>query len=63
MSEQHQLYINGEWIETEASVANTSPSDTADVIGHYAQASTTQVEAAIIAANAAFRRLQPEMEA
>ncbi len=28
MSEQHQLYINGEWIETEASVANTSPSDT-----------------------------------
>ena len=53
MSEQHQLYINGEWIETEASVANTSPSDTSDVIGHYAQASTTQVEAAITAANAA----------
>ena len=44
MSEQRQLYINGEWIETEASVANTSPSDTTDVIGHYAQASTTQVK-------------------
>ena len=53
MSEQHQLYINGEWIETDASVANTSPSDTTDVIGHYAQASTAQVEAAITAANAA----------
>ena len=53
MSEQHQLYINGEWIEAEASVASTSPSDTADVIGHCAQASTTQVEAAITAPNAA----------
>ena len=53
MSEQHQLYINGEWIETDASVANTSPSDTTDVIGHYAQASTAQVEAAITAASAA----------
>ena len=53
MSDQHQLYINGEWIETDASVANISPSDTTDVIGHYAQASTAQVEAAITAANAA----------
>ncbi|MFL2490943.1 MAG: aldehyde dehydrogenase family protein [Luminiphilus sp.] len=53
MSEQHQLYINGAWIETEASVVNTSPSDTTDVIGHYAQASMPQVEAAITAANAA----------
>jgi len=50
MSEQHQLYINGAWIETEASVVNTSPSDTTDVIGHYAQASMPQVEAAITAA-------------
>ena len=33
MSDQHKLYINGEWIQTEASVANVSPSDTTDVIG------------------------------
>lgn len=53
MSEQHQLYINGEWIETDASVKNISPSDTSDVIGHFAQASIAQVEAAISAANTA----------
>jgi aldehyde dehydrogenase (NAD+) len=47
MTDQHKLYINGEWIETNASVTNVSPSDTSDVIGHYAQASTEQVEAAI----------------
>ena len=53
MTDQHKLYINGEWIETNASVTNVSPSDTSDVIGHYAQASTEQVEAAITSANAA----------
>jgi aldehyde dehydrogenase (NAD+) len=53
MTDQHKLYINGEWIETNASVTNVSPSDTNDVIGHYAQASTEQVEAAITSANAA----------
>ena len=53
MSDQHQLYINGEWIKTEASVTNVSPSDTSDVIGHYAQASSSHVDAAITAANAA----------
>ena len=53
MSDQHKLYINGEWIQTEASVANVSPSDTNDVIGQYAQASAAQVQAAIAAANTA----------
>ena len=53
MTDQHKLYINGEWIETNASVTNVSPSDTNDVIGHYAQASTEQVEEAITSANAA----------
>ena len=53
MSDQHKLYINGEWIQTEASVANVSPSDTNDVIGQYAQASVAQVQAAIAAANTA----------
>ena len=53
MSDQHALYIDGEWINTEASVANISPSDSHDVIGHYAQASIEHVDQAIEAANRA----------
>ena len=51
--QQRGLYINGEWLNTENSTVNTSPSDTQDVIGHYAQASTQQVEDAINVANSA----------
>ena len=53
MSDQHALYIDGQWINTEASVANISPSDSHDVIGHYAQASIEHVDQAIEAANRA----------
>lgn len=53
MSDQHALYIDGDWINTEASVANISPSDSHDVIGHYAQASIEHVDQAIEAANRA----------
>jgi aldehyde dehydrogenase (NAD+) len=45
------LYINGQWIGTETSITNVSPSDTADVIGHFAQASLEHVSDAIAAAN------------
>nr|WP_281285065.1 hypothetical protein [Colwellia demingiae] len=31
-------YINGEWVEGASSLANISPADISDVIGHYAQA-------------------------
>jgi len=53
MSDQHKLYINGEWVQTEASVADVSPSDSKDIIGQYAQASVAQIQAAIAAANTA----------
>jgi acyl-CoA reductase-like NAD-dependent aldehyde dehydrogenase len=47
-------YINGEWVAGATEVPNINPSDTADVIGHYAQADEQQAEAAIAAARAAF---------
>ncbi len=44
-------YIAGEWVEgNKGSVANISPADTSDLIGHYAQADKAQTEAAIAAA-------------
>ncbi|MBO1518087.1 aldehyde dehydrogenase family protein [Oceanisphaera pacifica] len=43
-------YIAGEWVEGPSSIANISPSDLSDVIGHYAQADVAQTQAAISAA-------------
>lgn len=44
-------YIAGEWVKgNNDSVANISPADTSDLIGHYAQADKAQTEAAIAAA-------------
>lgn len=51
MSHVHSLYIDGAWIEGQASVTNRNPSDTRDVIGEYAQASIDQVGEAIAAAH------------
>ena len=56
MSEPHALYIDGNWVNTPETVANINPSDTDDVIGHYAQADATQVEDAITAANRAVQQ-------
>jgi aldehyde dehydrogenase (NAD+) len=50
-----QNFIGGEWVDGPERVANVNPSDTRDVIGHYAQASPAQVEQAIGAAQAAQR--------
>lgn len=50
MSAKHSLYIAGQWVEGESTVANHSPSDRQDLIGHYAQASVAQVGKAIVAA-------------
>ncbi|GAA0568511.1 aldehyde dehydrogenase family protein [Halomonas salifodinae] len=50
MSAKHSLYIAGQWVEGESTVANHSPSDRQDLIGHYAQASIAQVGKAIVAA-------------
>lgn len=44
-------YIAGEWVNgNNGSIANISPADLNDVIGHYAQADRAQTEAAIAAA-------------
>ena len=44
-------YIAGEWVGgNKGSVANISPADTSDLIGHYAQADKAQAETAIAAA-------------
>ncbi|WP_028304543.1 aldehyde dehydrogenase family protein [Oceanospirillum maris] len=44
-------YIAGEWVDgAKGTVANISPADLSDTIGHYAQADQAQAEAAIAAA-------------
>lgn len=43
-------YINGAWVEGTSTLANISPADISDVIGHYAQANQEQAESAIEAA-------------
>ena len=53
MEELHRNYIAGEWREGEAT-PNINPSDTNEVIGHYARASAEDAKAAIEAAKAAF---------
>ena len=53
MPKQYNLYIDGQWTAGDAYVDNVSPSDANDVIGVYAQANPSQVEAALQAANRA----------
>ena len=53
MAEQKALYIDGNWVTTSDTVVNTNPSDTNDVIGEYAQASSEHVDNALAAANRA----------
>ena len=52
--EMFQNYINGQWVASTAVIENINPSDTSDVVGHYAKASPEDCLAAIAAANAAF---------
>jgi alpha-ketoglutaric semialdehyde dehydrogenase len=47
------LYINGGWHSGETTLENRNPSDISDLIGHYAQASTAQLDEALAAARAA----------
>ena len=57
MEELHRNYIAGEWREGEAA-PNVNPSDTSDVIGHYARATAADAEAEAIR-----KRAQAEAEA
>jgi aldehyde dehydrogenase (NAD+) len=47
-------YIDGQWAECASKTADVNPSNTADVVGEYAQADRAQAEAAIAAARRAF---------
>lgn len=47
-------YIGGSWTPVENATANINPSDTSDVIGHYATANLEDVAQAIEAARSAF---------
>lgn len=54
----HRNWIGGGWRESADARANINPSDTADVVGLYAQASPTDVADAIAAAAKAFETWQ-----
>jgi len=49
----NQNFINGAWVDGASAAANINPSNTADIIGYYAQADAQQAEMAIAAAAAA----------
>ena len=54
MSELQRNLIAGEWVGSNATSKNVNPSDTDDVVGIYASASTADAEAAIASAKSAF---------
>jgi acyl-CoA reductase-like NAD-dependent aldehyde dehydrogenase len=53
MAELHKNLIAGEWVEGEA-IPNYNPSNTNDIVGHYARATADDANRAIAAAKAAF---------
>ncbi|WCR11513.1 aldehyde dehydrogenase family protein [Paracoccus stylophorae] len=55
MTDRTQLYIDGTWSDGASQIENRNPSDTSDLIGMYAQADASQLDAALDAA----RRAQP----
>ena len=55
MTDRTQLYIDGTWSDGASQIENRNPSDTSDLIGIYAQADASQLDAALDAA----RRAQP----
>ncbi len=53
MTQKHDNLINGQWVAGAAYTPNINPSNTADVIGEYTQASAQQLDDAVKAARAA----------
>ncbi|MBP6501386.1 MAG: aldehyde dehydrogenase family protein [Rhodoferax sp.] len=53
-TQQHDNFINGQWVAGDSYSPNVNPSNTADVLGHYTQANAGQMDAAVQAARAAF---------
>ena len=54
MTQKHDNLINGQWVAGGQYTPNINPSNLADVIGEYAQASAQQLDDAVAAARAAF---------
>ena len=54
MTTRHDNLINGQWVAASAYTPNINPSNIADVIGEYTQASAHQLDQAVAAARAAF---------
>ena len=50
MTQIAKNYIANEWVAGESTVENINPSDTSDIIGHYAQASESQLAEVLAAA-------------
>lgn len=55
MIERTEIYIDGNWTAGASQIENRNPSDVSDLIGHYAQADASHLDAALAAA----RRAQP----
>jgi aldehyde dehydrogenase (NAD+) len=53
MTDLTQLYIDGAWTDGATQIENRNPSDTSDLIGMYAQADASQLDAALAAARRA----------
>ena len=55
MADRTGIYVDGEWSDGASRIENRNPSDTSDLIGRYAQADASHLDAALVAA----RRAQP----
>jgi acyl-CoA reductase-like NAD-dependent aldehyde dehydrogenase len=55
ISPKHNNFIGGEWVASSHYAPNINPSNLADVVGEYAQADVAQLDAAVVAAQAAFQ--------
>ena len=55
MADRTGIYVDGEWSDGASRIENRNPSDTSDLIGRYAQADASHLDAALGAA----RRAQP----
>ncbi|MBI1416247.1 MAG: aldehyde dehydrogenase family protein [Limimaricola sp.] len=53
MTRHERNYIAGDWLDGDEPIANINPSDTSDIIGHYAQATSAQLDDALEAARQA----------
>ena len=56
MSNLSNNYIAGDWVKGASSISNINPSNTNDVIGEFAQASSAQLEDALNSAQVAQRQ-------